>query len=366
MRGGLLGAAALVCAALAGCSTGTQAESAWWYPQLEEELSTRIANSWRGIPSIYHDRAQSLLTRLLTPAQRYSDACCSSYAREPSPILEAELLGYIAHNDSFASSDNDQAETDAGLWTWNNTAELECEQGLLPFFEDCVVPHYDNEPLFALPSRLLYACADVIQQVPEGGTPPPCMGRAETCRRNGYPNHTCQDDACFPTIAGGDGAPCDEFTPATDAPVPLVSTFGICADGLSCEEREDGPGSFCVPPLGLGMPCSPSPFDAGHRSVCADESVCYDGACVALRGEGETCSQGAHVCGGDTLCICPFNQPCTCTAHGKHPGEPCAEGELCHLGECYEGLCAPLTSMWCLPVYASDVATYPEEEPSIF
>jgi|GEM_PF-4644916 len=348
---------------LFGCSSdapGPGQTEPWWWQEMEDEVALRVENSWRGIPSVHHERAHDLVDRLLALANGFSQECCELYYRDPSPVLEATIAALLEAGEGLLLLENDQAETDARSWIWNDTAALECEQGLETILADCTLPTDFREDVFTMPRHVYTACRDIIQLLPTDGSVPDCLGSADTCRRNGYPQHICRDGSCYPLSLGAEGATCRDFSPPTDTPVPPITTIGVCEVGLDCN-RGDSPGvDMCSPPRESGESCAGPLDDGTPGTVCTPGTACIRSACTPVPVEGERCGTDfkGQACADGSVCACGVDVACTCTRNGSNPGEACIVGEPCNWGLCEEGICRPADIIWCMPMYLTDIAPY--------
>jgi hypothetical protein len=350
-------------AVLSSCSAQSPGQGHSWWQEMEDESAYRVENYWNGIPSVYHDRTRAFVDRLLAIANGFSQECCVLYGRDPNPVLEALIMSLVANEGDVLIGLNDLAETDAASWTWNETAALECERWLIDTLSDCVLPteYRDHQRIFSWDHA--ETCRDVIQLVPDDGLLD-CHACSDTCRRNGYPDHICIEHSCFPVAVGLEGAECRDFT-STSAYTPLVSTWGVCAEGLDCQRVDE---YTCSPPQVAGGFCErASSYFPG--TLCTAGTTCIDNACTPLPVEGEPCPIDlvGQRCGDGSTCFCDKDDICACSQNGVFPGEACSDGQPCMWGFCEGGVCRPDDTLWCMPMYLKDLEPYREGvKPRLF
>ncbi len=158
---------------------------------------------------------------------------------------------------------------------------------------------------------------------------------------SGPPSGLCGGNECGPTQLCCDDRCVD---PLTD-----ISACGRC--GHTCEESEE-----C-----LEGACACTENDGQHQ-VCGDEALCcpvqgcvpvgsnplHCGSCGVSCGVGETCEDGACVCGGDRGEGARCGEGQACCSGACEPSDSvacaCGGGRSCVMGEaCCSGTCAAIT-----------------------
>jgi cysteine-rich repeat protein len=123
----------------------------------------------------------------------------------------------------------------------------------------------------------------------------------------------CSSGECVPRVAGGEGTPCDVFTPTS------------CAAGFSCTVPSGGAPGAAVCTENGGVECD------GTRP-CGDGRVCFEGACYTALASGASCDPDAPppcalglACGGTSGAE-------TCGGGLGGSGAACASTAACQAG----------------------------------